>query len=144
MDPPNVLSSLQPDRTNRALIPWTDNELERYLRWMEENSELLQGPTNGWTSRLKETVFKDEDRIDVKRIKFKFHNMRTSWQRAKQMQERSGFGLTEAECSSSMNGELNLVKILRANQHKAKRNEAKLYPLIYRIPEQKMQILLET
>ena len=54
----------------RGIVPWTDNELERYFRWMQENSELLQGPTNSWTARLKETVFKDEDHVGVKPIKF--------------------------------------------------------------------------
>lgn len=90
---------------------------------MEENSELIQGPANSWTARLKETVFKDEDHIDVKRIKFKFHNMRTSWQRAKQMREQSGFGRTEPECCTTMN-KLNLSQSLRANRPKPK--EARL------------------
>ena len=94
----------------RQLLAWTDDELKRFIGWVEENQEAIRGSTLTWTARLKDTVFGEEDHIDQKRIKTKFHNMKNSWKAAKQMQNQSGFGLTEADCVSSVNG-LNPAKI---------------------------------
>lgn len=87
----------------RSMLGWTDDELERFIAWMEENQEEIRGSTIKWTTYLKESVFADADHIDTKQIKSKYHNMKSLWQQAKQMQEQSGFGLTEADYSSSIN-----------------------------------------
>ena len=102
----------------RSMLGWTDDELERFIAWMEENQEDIRGSTIKWTTHLKESVFADAEHIDIKRIKSKFHNMKSSWQRAKQMQDQSGFGLTEADCSSSING-LNPAKSPDPKHHEA-------------------------
>jgi hypothetical protein len=85
---------------------WDKSELEKLLGWMEDNQELLRGSTAHWTRRVKETVFTDDEHIDVKKIKAKYHNMRRGWKAAKEIQEQSGFGLGEDECTSSVNGRI--------------------------------------
>jgi hypothetical protein len=62
------------------------------------------GPSTHWTRKVKEAVFADDEHIDVKKIKTK--NMRKGWKAAKEMQEQSGFGLRENECTSSINGRI--------------------------------------
>ena len=69
----------------RSMLGWTDDELERFIAWMEENQEDIRGSTIKWTTHLKESVFADAEHIDIKRIKSKFHSMKSSWQQAKQM-----------------------------------------------------------
>lgn len=64
----------------------------------------LRGSTALWTARAKEAIFANNEDIDAKKIKSKYHNMRNSWKAAKIMQEQSGFGLKEDDCSSSVNG----------------------------------------
>ena len=83
---------------------WNDQELEKFLGWLEDNQLLLRGSTALWTAKAKETLFADNDDIDAKKIKSKYHNMKNSWKAAKTMQEQSGFGVKEDDCSSSVNG----------------------------------------
>jgi hypothetical protein len=85
---------------------WDTTELEKLISWMEHNQELLRGSTNTWTRKLKDTVFADYEHIDVKKIKAKYHNFRTSWKAAKKLQDQSGFGLKEDDCEASINGNI--------------------------------------
>jgi len=39
---------------------WTREEVERLVRWMEENQELLKGKQSEWHKRVKVQVFGDE------------------------------------------------------------------------------------
>ena len=56
---------------------------------MEDNRELLRGSTRLWTIKVKETVFANNENIDINKIKSKYHNMKAAWKAAKQMQEQS-------------------------------------------------------
>jgi hypothetical protein len=64
---------------------WEVPELEKLLAWMEDNQELLRGSTAHWTRKIKEVVFPDNEDIDAKKIKAKYHNMRKAWSAAKKM-----------------------------------------------------------
>jgi hypothetical protein len=85
---------------------WSDENIEKLLGWIEENQELLRGAALHWMTKVKEAVFADNDNIDVKKIKSKYHNMKTSWKAAKKMQEESGFGVKEDDCTNSVNGRI--------------------------------------
>ena len=85
---------------------WSDEELELLLGWMEENQELLRGSAVLWMGKAKEAVFADNVDKDVKKIKSKYHNMRTAWKAAKKLQEQSGFGVREDDCTNSVNGKI--------------------------------------
>jgi hypothetical protein len=69
---------------------WNESDVEILLAWLEENRELIRGSTKVWTSRVKEAVFDDNPDIDAKKIKSKYHNMKSAWQAAKKLQEQSG------------------------------------------------------
>ena len=86
---------------------WNDEDHEKLLAWMEENRELLRG-TIHWMTKAKDikNVFADNEDKDIKKIKSKYHNMRNSWKAAKKLQEQSGFGVKEDDCSSSINGKI--------------------------------------
>jgi len=73
---------------------------------MEENQELLRGSAVHWMAKVKEAVFADNEDKDVKKIKTKYHNMKTSWKAAKKLQEESGFGVKEV---FSLTGERNNI-----------------------------------
>jgi len=77
------------------------------LGWMEENQELLRGAAVVWMAKVKEAIFADNRDKDVKKIKFKYHNMKNSWKAAKKLQEESGFGVKEDDCTDSVNEVLN-------------------------------------
>ena len=62
---------------------------------MERTQELLRGSAVHWMAKVKEAVFADNEDKDVKKIKTKYHNMKTSWKAAKKLQEESGFGVKE-------------------------------------------------
>jgi hypothetical protein len=85
---------------------WEDSEIKTLLAWMADNRELLGGSTKLWTSRAKAAVFADNQNVDVKKIKAKYHNMRAGWKAAKKLQEQSGFGVTEDRCTTSANGRI--------------------------------------
>ena len=90
---------------------WETAELEKLLSWMEENPQLLHGSIHTWTQKLKEAVFTDSNHIDLKNIKAKYYNMRTSWRAAKQLQDQSGFGLKEDDCESSINNGMIIIDL---------------------------------
>jgi len=86
---------------------WDESDVQLLIGWLEDNRELLRGSTRLWTIRAKEVVFADNQNVDIKKIKSKYHNMRASWQAAKKLQEQSSFGVREDECSASINEVLN-------------------------------------
>ena len=85
---------------------WNDQDLEAFLAWLEDNQQLLRGSITFWATKAKEAVFADNENIDIKKIKSKYHNMKYSWNAAKKMQEQSGFGMKEDDCSRSINGRI--------------------------------------
>jgi hypothetical protein len=85
---------------------WSDETNEKLLGWMEENRELLRGAALPWMTKVKEAVFANNDDIDVKKIKSKYHNMKASWKAAKKLQEASGFGVKEDDCTSTVNDKI--------------------------------------
>ena len=82
---------------------WEDADVQILLEWVEDNRELLRGSTQLWTTRA---LFADNQSINSKKIKSKYHNMKASWQAAKKLQEQSGFGIREDDCSRSINGRI--------------------------------------
>jgi len=86
---------------------WSDEDQEKLIGWMEGNQELRRGAAVYWMKKAKEAVFADNEDIDVKKIKSKYHNMKNSWKAAKKLQEESGFGVKEDDCTGSVNDVLN-------------------------------------
>ena len=82
---------------------WETSELEKLISQMEDNQELLRRATSLWNRKIKEIVFTNSDYIDIKKIKAKYHNLKTVQKAVKQMQEQSGFSLKEDDCESSIN-----------------------------------------
>ena len=52
---------------------WKDQELEAFLAWLEDNQQLLRGSSTLWATKAKEALFADNEDVDVKKIKSKFH-----------------------------------------------------------------------
>ncbi|KAN0069405.1 hypothetical protein V8E54_012420 [Elaphomyces granulatus] len=86
---------------------WSDEDQEKLVGWMEENQEVRRGAAVYWMKKAKQAVFADNEDIDVKKIKSKYHNMKNSWKAAKKLQEGSRFGVEEDDCTSSVNAVLN-------------------------------------
>ena len=89
--------------SQRSFITWTRDEVVRLVGWMEEHQELLRGKQSAWFKDIKDQEFADEEHITVKKITDKVQNMKKAWRVAKAMQERSGWGLTMEENSTSIN-----------------------------------------
>ena len=89
--------------TTTTLRPWTREELERLVTWMEENREKLRGKQITWYKEVKDEEFGAEAHITVKKISDKLGNMRKVWKDAKAMQARSGWGIKPQENGDSMN-----------------------------------------
>jgi len=56
--------------------PWTRDEVERIITWMEDHEEEIRGKQVQWHKEVKDQVFVDEEHIPVKRITEKMDNMR--------------------------------------------------------------------
>jgi len=65
-----------------ATRPWTRDEVERIIAWMEDHREEIRGKQIQWHKEVKDQVFADQDHISVKRITEKMGNMRKSWKDA--------------------------------------------------------------
>ena len=48
--------------------PWTRDEVERIIVWIEDHEEAIQGKQVQWHKEVKAQVFADEEHILVKRI----------------------------------------------------------------------------
>ena len=73
---------------------------------MEEHQEVLRGKQTAWFKDIKEQEFPDDEHITIKKISDKVNNMKKAWKAAKGMQERSGWGLTMEQNSTSINDAL--------------------------------------
>lgn len=71
---------------------WKHEEAEKLVAWIEQNEPVTRNPVSTWSKRVKEEAFPDNDNIDLKKIKSKYHNMRSSYKTAKAILERSGYG----------------------------------------------------
>ncbi|KAF8416864.1 hypothetical protein EV426DRAFT_721555 [Tirmania nivea] len=67
--------------------PWTQEEVEQLIAWMEDNQEQLRGKQIAWYKEVKEQIFGDEDHITD----------------AKAMQTRSGWGVKSEDNDKSIN-----------------------------------------
>ena len=83
--------------------PWTRDEVERIIAWMEDHEEEIRGKQVQWHKEVKEQVFADEEHIPVKRITEKMGSMRKAWKGAKAGQKRSGWGVKPKENEESIN-----------------------------------------
>ncbi|KAF8427483.1 hypothetical protein EV426DRAFT_699314 [Tirmania nivea] len=59
-----------------TLRPWTREEIEQLIGWMEDNQEQLRGKQVAWYKEVKEQAFANEDHITVKRISEKIGNIK--------------------------------------------------------------------
>ena len=84
---------------SKAYKPWPKEEVERLIDWIEEHVDLMQGKRSGWAKQAREEAFSTstDDHIGVKNIQDKARNTRTAYNKAEQMQLRSGWGLTEED-----------------------------------------------
>jgi hypothetical protein len=116
---------------------WEELDFITLVAWMEDNRELLRSSssTKLWTKKAKEAAFANNEDISVKKIKSKYHNMKTAWQAAKRLQEHSSFGVREDECTSSANG--------RNCQFFANCEAPANLAFFLRGPQQEMPVLLE-
>ena len=69
--------------TQDSTQPWTKEEIERLLAWMEDNQESLKGKQIPWHKDVKEEVFATDDHITVKKITDKAGNLKKNWKSAK-------------------------------------------------------------
>ncbi|RPB20104.1 hypothetical protein L211DRAFT_572676 [Terfezia boudieri ATCC MYA-4762] len=83
--------------------PWTREEVEQLIAWMEDNREQLRGKQVAWHKEVKEQAFANEDHITVKRISEKMGNMKKAWNAARAMQTRSGWGVRSGDNDQSIN-----------------------------------------
>lgn len=85
---------------------WADENVEKLIRWMVSNRELLRESTStlGWTHKAKEDLFKDDSEIDTRKVKAKYHNMKHAWKLATAFMEQSGWSGKEEDCTPEMNG----------------------------------------
>ena len=100
---PQTTTLSQPS-SSKAYKPWQKEEVERLIGWIEEHVDQMQGKRNEWAKQAKEEVFSTplDDHITAKKIQDKARNMRTAYNKAKQMQLRSGWGLTEEDVEPSI------------------------------------------
>ena len=75
--------------------PWTKDEIELLIGWMEENPQLLRGKQLAWHKDVLQQVFSDEafEHITLKKIEDKVVNMKRAWQAARLMADNSGWGV---------------------------------------------------
>jgi len=83
--------------------PWTRDEVERIIAWMEDHEEEIRGKQVQWHKEVKEQVFAAEEHIPVKRITEKMGNKRKARKGVKAVQERSGWGVKPEENEESNN-----------------------------------------
>ena len=76
--------------TTITLRPWTREEVERLVAWVEDNQDKLRGKQITWYKEVKEEAFVDDGNITVKKISEKVGNMKRVWKDAKAIQARSG------------------------------------------------------
>ena len=105
------ITTLSQPLGSKAYKPWQKEEVERLVGWVEEHVDLIQGKPSEWTRRAKEEVFSSslDDHISANKIRDKVRNMRAVYNKAKQMQLQSGWGLTEEDVEQSVHDRLEKI-----------------------------------
>ena len=101
-------TTLSQHSSPKAYNPWQKEDIERLIGWIEDHVNLMQGKPSEWTKRAKE-VFSLDNHISTTKIRDKARNMRTAYNRAKQMQLQSGWRLTVEDVEQSIHDRLEKI-----------------------------------
>ena len=82
---------------------WSKIDIEILVVWIEDNQEKLRAKQIVWHKQAKEEVFINEVHITVKRITKKVVDMKASWKSSREMQERSGWGVSSEDTEMTIN-----------------------------------------
>lgn len=74
-------------------IPWTREEVERLIAWMEDDRERVYTNQRAWHKDVKAEAFADDEHITVERITEKCVEMKKSWKAARNITNQPGWGL---------------------------------------------------
>ena len=69
----------------------------------------MLGKPSEWTNRAKEEAFSLDNHISTTKIRDEARNMRMAYNRAKQRQLQSGWGLTEEDVEQSIHDRLDKI-----------------------------------
>ena len=99
------MSTQADSSSQRSNQPWTKDEMERLVAWMEENPQDLKGKQIAWHKDVKDQVFSEpgDEHITVKKITEKASNMKRRWKEAKAMAELSGWGVRLEDNEQTIN-----------------------------------------
>ena len=83
--------------SHNPTVPWTKDEIERLIDWMEDNPEELRGKQAAWHRKIVDKIFNTakDKHIDVKKICDKATNMKKQWRDTSAFRTKSGWGLQE-------------------------------------------------
>ena len=109
--PESQITTLSRPSSSKAYKPWQKDEVERLVGWIEEHVDLLQGKPSGWTRQAKEEAFSSsrDDHISANKIRDKVRNLQVVYNKAKQLQLRSGWGLTEEDVEQPVHDRLEKI-----------------------------------
>lgn len=87
---------------------WKREETEKLVAWIEENEPATRGSIATWAKHAKEEAFPEDENIDVKKIKSKFHNLKSSYKAARVVLEQSGYGVTKEDHGNTLHREIHM------------------------------------